>query len=680
MKGYKKLIFVLLMSFLALFVTACTAKQEVVDNTLQISASDTPVLTATNTPVPTATNSPTPVPTASNSPTPKPTATNTPAPRPTATNTPTPTFTPTPTPGILPLNELITVIDSENSVNDKVKKRVLEIAEKTYIEMWQYFNRWNPIPVTIEFIHIYDNPAYTVGNHIYVDQDYANNNYEDLDCVTHELCHVVQGYTYTVPGWLAEGIADFARNKFGLYNKRAGWEMREPSETSYYMDGYGTTAAFLTWANDKYGTDLVKKINVIIQDGEYDNNTFTELTGKDVDTLWEEYIMASGVEYEKYSAELPGVTPIPEGTDLGSYLTIVDKSGSLSEDTKKDLENVFRSAYGKICEEFNSGILTKVTLTIDPDETGVAYTTDGGRIVLSADYIKENPEDYDCFTHELVHVAQDYEGNVPGWFVEGMADFGRDMFGINNEKASWRLPLLVSSENAAIDGYRESAAFLKWITEKYDKDAVKKVHQACKAGKYSPLIWKDAVGKPLGVLVGEFYSENCFKLAMQPGDYAGNLIFYRADGEKVRLSSYAGKPTALIFGNWIDDLYEFHTAIKYADTFGNKVNVIVVCTGESAMSPDIVNNQIDDKEFAPGDLEKFDLLYDKDEMFWAFAGVENGYIVAGTPGYVVFDKNGMIALSGMTGAVYWPEKPLEEIDRNKYVYAEETLKRLIKED
>ena len=44
--------------------------------------------------------------------------------------------------------------------------------------------------------------------------------------ITHEGMHVVQQYLQS-PGWITEGIADYARAKFGVNNAARGWTMPE---------------------------------------------------------------------------------------------------------------------------------------------------------------------------------------------------------------------------------------------------------------------------------------------------------------------------------------------------------------------------------------------------------------------------------------------------------------------
>ncbi len=54
-----------------------------------------------------------------------------------------------------------------------------------------------------------DNGKVTIGS------EWLHKRPEDIDVVTHEVMHIVQDYgESTGPGWLTEGIADYARYKF----------------------------------------------------------------------------------------------------------------------------------------------------------------------------------------------------------------------------------------------------------------------------------------------------------------------------------------------------------------------------------------------------------------------------------------------------------------------------------
>ncbi|CAF4953182.1 unnamed protein product [Rotaria sp. Silwood1] len=61
-----------------------------------------------------------------------------------------------------------------------------------------------------------------------------------------------------------------------------------------------------------------------------------------------------------------------------------------------------------MCDRFNRNSCQRdVQITIDPGYSGVAYTL-GRIIVISAKWLRDNPQDTDVITHEGMHVVQGY--------------------------------------------------------------------------------------------------------------------------------------------------------------------------------------------------------------------------------------------------------------------------------
>ena len=64
-------------------------------------------------------------------------------------------------------------------------------------------------------------------------------------------------------------------------------------------------------------------------------------------------------------------------------------------------------------------------------------------------------------------------------------------------------------------GYRPSANFLNWVTQKYDKDIVKQLNAAIREGKYSADLWKEQTAHTVEDLAGEWEKEVKEKLSAQ---------------------------------------------------------------------------------------------------------------------------------------------------------------------
>ncbi len=101
--------------------------------------------------------------------------------------------------------------------------------------------------------------------------------------LVHEATHL---YQYNDgPGGLIEGIADYVRIEAGHHSP----DRRRPGGN--WDDGYTTTGFFLSWLDDQY-PDFGYELNLTLtrEDNEgWSEDAFEELTGKTVDTLWQEY-------------------------------------------------------------------------------------------------------------------------------------------------------------------------------------------------------------------------------------------------------------------------------------------------------------------------------------------------------------------------------------------------------
>ncbi|MDR3266184.1 MAG: basic secretory family protein, partial [Tannerella sp.] len=102
--------------------------------------------------------------------------------------------------------------------------------------------------------------------------------------------HIVQAYERTpVPGWLTEGIADYARYKYGLYNKEGGWSLTEFRPEHHYTNSYRITARFFAWLEENIDPKIIDKLDIAARDNKYHDGIWEEITGKSVDELWTEY-------------------------------------------------------------------------------------------------------------------------------------------------------------------------------------------------------------------------------------------------------------------------------------------------------------------------------------------------------------------------------------------------------
>jgi hypothetical protein len=150
-------------------------------------------------------------------------------------------------------------------------------------------------------------------------------------------------------------------------------------------------------------------------------------------------------------------------------------------------------AYPMINEELRSDGFKPphlVRMTLRSNYGGVAMAG-GSRITGSVKYFKARPEDVGAMVHETVHVVQRYRTrNNPGWLVEGIADYVR-FFKYEPGKIG-----RINPNRARYNGsYRVTAAFLAYLTEKYDREIVRKLNQVMREGEYEEAIFKRLTGK-----------------------------------------------------------------------------------------------------------------------------------------------------------------------------------------
>jgi Peptidase of plants and bacteria/F5/8 type C domain len=158
--------------------------------------------------------------------------------------------------------------------------------------------------------------------------------------------------------------------------------------------------------------------------------------------------------------------------------------------------------YPMICVELASEGFkptTRIHIALKKNYKGVAEAS-GNRIRGSVDYFAKNPNDVGAMIHETVHCVQLYrQRNMPGWLVEGIADYVR-FWKYEPGKAG-----RVRPEQARYDGsYRTTATFLAFVTEKYDPKLVTKLNAILREGKYDGETWKTLTGKPIEELNQEW--------------------------------------------------------------------------------------------------------------------------------------------------------------------------------
>ncbi|MDB5262461.1 MAG: secretory protein [Adhaeribacter sp.] len=119
----------------------------------------------------------------------------------------------------------------------------------------------------------------------------------------------------------------------------------------------------------------------------------------------------------------------------------------------------------------------------------------------------EKPGDIDVVTHKVFHIVQNYgRGAGPGWLVEGITDYVRHKYGIDNAGANWSLTPFDPKHNYT-NSYRITARFLVWLEKNENKKIVDELNKSLRTRTYTPETWVKLTGKTLDEL-WQSYAQN----------------------------------------------------------------------------------------------------------------------------------------------------------------------------
>lgn len=181
----------------------------------------------------------------------------------------------------------------------------VDVSDAPEMEDWaigarRYLRHWYPLiaerlasdhftppkTVTLRFREKMRGIAATGGTTINIAAHYVKANPDDLGMVAHEATHVIQHYPKYDPVWLVEGIADYVRYYIvEPGTPRAHFDINKSS----YKNGYQPAAGLLDYVQRTYGNNAIVRINAALREDTYKDDLFKELTGKDLDQLWQDF-------------------------------------------------------------------------------------------------------------------------------------------------------------------------------------------------------------------------------------------------------------------------------------------------------------------------------------------------------------------------------------------------------
>lgn len=189
----------------------------------------------------------------------------------------------------------------------------------------------------------------------------------------------------------------------------------------------------------------------------------------------------------------------------GFTLNFECKASTFSSEISQKLIDTFFKVYPEIVKTYNKKATRQVSFVIDPDYEGVAATSNN-RVIFSSKYMTSHPGDIDVVTHEVMHIVQAYGNNsgMPGWLTEGIADYVRFAYGVDNAGAGWSMPDL-KKEHSYKNSYRIAARFLVWMEQSGYHGIVKKLDKVGRNNTYNKgAIWKEITGKSLDEIWAEY--------------------------------------------------------------------------------------------------------------------------------------------------------------------------------
>jgi hypothetical protein len=116
--------------------------------------------------------------------------------------------------------------------------------------------------------------------------------------------------------------------------------------------------------------------------------------------------------------------------------------------------------------------------------------------------IYKNPADMDAvLVHEMVHVAQHYDGRAVSYWTEGIADYICAKLGYTNAS---NCPHCSASYPHYRSGYQCAAAFLLFLETRYAPGVVPKLHRRLRRGSIGNSFFREICGQDLAELWTEF--------------------------------------------------------------------------------------------------------------------------------------------------------------------------------
>lgn len=193
----------------------------------------------------------------------------------------------------------------------------------------------------------------------------------------------------------------------------------------------------------------------------------------------------------------------------GYQLTLKNNDPNLSPEFKKNITDRFFSVYPKMLKQYNPKASKKVTIVFSNEDTDHPAHAGNNEITVFTKFFTKpgRDKDLDVIVHEGFHLVQSYPDSkdTPGWLVEGIADYVREIYGQSNAECGWKLPATLDDRgNKYRASYRTTARFLLWLELKVKKGIVKTLDDKCRTATYTDAVWKRETNKTVDELWDDY--------------------------------------------------------------------------------------------------------------------------------------------------------------------------------
>lgn len=190
----------------------------------------------------------------------------------------------------------------------------------------------------------------------------------------------------------------------------------------------------------------------------------------------------------------------------GYILTVINHDNTFDPKVRERMIKTFFDVYPVLVKTYNVKAAKEITFEIDTAYNGVAEAS-GTHVRYNPKWFHTNPGDIDVVTHEIMHIVQNYPGDAgPWWITEGIADYVRYVYGVDNAGGGWALPPYINGQHYS-NGYRVTARFLVWMEKQVKPGIVKTLDRAMRTATYTDAIWQEQTGKNIDQLWTS-YTEN----------------------------------------------------------------------------------------------------------------------------------------------------------------------------